>query len=202
MSTLVCISSALFLFAFHKVSLKTESVLGLLNEEPPQFFCNAKNDPTENIWISRSRCEFSFPWTLCNTCLTSMMKFLSCLCFKRQRSTSDPISYDTHPTKRDSTGLVTNTSFQPLPDDIQVESDYQQVSRSSGDGVIPTTGSHRNSVGSINNGPYARVKYTEPSQTPFDDASELYATVDKNRASRFNASAAAQQRLPSTSPPA
>jgi hypothetical protein len=119
------------------------------------------------------------------------MKFSCCPWFKRKRRPTNPTSADARSRKPDPAGLVTTTSFRPLADDAATGSDYNRV--------VSSPSSLRNSVGSINNGPYATVKFTEPSQTSFDDHAGLYATVDKTRASIFNGPAVNQQHLSPTS---
>ncbi|CAF2757454.1 unnamed protein product [Rotaria sp. Silwood2] len=111
------------------------------------------------------------------------MTFSFCFCFKRDRATYSVSSNNgnINPIK------TTTVTLAPLPlssdvSTVPIESDYEKIIGSSGDGEIRINNDYRDSTTSMEYGGYTKLTPIRSQQQSFDDDTQLYATVDKTRA--------------------
>lgn len=119
---------------------------------------------------------------LISSSITFIMTFSFCFCFKRDRATYSVSSNNDNP---DSIKAATVTLAPlPLSSDpaiIPIESDYEKIIGSSGDGEIRINSDYRDSTASMEYGGYTKLTPIRSQQQSFDDDTQLYATVDKTR---------------------
>jgi hypothetical protein len=120
---------------------------------------------------------------LIGSSFTFVMTFSFCFCFKRDRATYSVSS--NNPNRNPISGTTTVT-LAPLPvsSDISIvpiESHYEKIIGSSGDGEIHVNNDYRDSTTSMEYGGYTKLTPVRSQQQSFDDDTQLYATVDKTR---------------------
>lgn len=116
-----------------------------------------------------------------------VVSFSFCFCFKRDRAT-----YSVSSTRGTLSPKVA-VNLVPLPPvnestGTSVESDYEKIIGSSGDGEIHVNHDYRGSNGSMEYGGYTKLtpirnqeRNSSVDNDDDDDETQLYATVDKNR---------------------
>jgi hypothetical protein len=112
------------------------------------------------------------------------MRFSLCFCLKRHRAAYSVSSTNVSYKKSNPTAAI--VTLPPLSlssgmPHIPVESDYEKIIGSSGDGEICTVNDHRHSTISAEYGGYTELKSIPPPRQPFIDDTQLYATVDKTK---------------------
>ena len=110
-----------------------------------------------------------------------------CFCFKRDRATYSVASKN--PTIRTTNPTTVNLAPLPLASDrsvVLIESDYEKIIGSSGDGEIRVNNDYRDSTTSMEYGGYTKLTPIRSQQQSFDDDTQLYATVDKTRTNGMN----------------
>ncbi|CAF4794970.1 unnamed protein product [Rotaria sp. Silwood1] len=119
---------------------------------------------------------------LIGSSITFIMTFSFCFCFKRDRATYSVSSNNVNlnPIK------TTTVTLAPLPlssdaSILPIESDYEKIIGSSGDGEIRINNDYRDSTTSMEYGGYTKLTPIRSQQQSFDDDTQLYATVDKTR---------------------
>jgi len=112
--------------------------------------------------------------------LTFIMTFSFCFCFKRDRATYSVSSNNANINPIATTTTVTLAPL-PLSSNIPIESDYEKIIGSSGDGEIRINNDYRDSITSMEYGGYTKLTPIRSQQQSFDDDTQLYATVDKTR---------------------
>ena len=120
---------------------------------------------------------------LIGSSFTCIMTFSFCFCFKRDRATYSVSSNNTNINPITSTTTVTLAPL-PLPSDrsiVPIESDYEKIVGSSGDGEIGMNTDYRDSTTSMEYGGYTQLTPIRFQQQSSDDDTQLYATVDKTR---------------------
>lgn len=112
--------------------------------------------------------------------LTLIMTFSFCFCFKRDRATYSVSSN----TANNNPVTTTTVTLAPLPlsSTLPTESDYEKIIGSSGDGEINVNNDYRDSIASMEYGGYTKLTPIRSQHQSFDDETQLYATVDKTRA--------------------
>ncbi|CAF4068447.1 unnamed protein product, partial [Rotaria magnacalcarata] len=119
---------------------------------------------------------------LVGSSVSFIMTFSFCFCFKRDRAT-----YSVSSNNGNFDSLKTTTvTLAPLPLSsdaaiIAIESDYEKIIGSSGDGEIRINTDFRDSTTSMEYGGYTKLTPIRSQQQSFDDDTQLYATVDKTR---------------------
>ena len=110
--------------------------------------------------------------------LTLIMTFSFCFCFKRDRATYSVSSHNTNVNP-----INTTVTLAPLPllSNLPIESDYEKIIGSSGDGEINVNNDYRDSNASMEYGGYTKLTPIRSQHQSFDDETQLYATVDKTR---------------------
>ncbi len=108
------------------------------------------------------------------------MTFSFCFCFKRDRATYSVSSNNANINPITTATTVTLAPF-PLSSNIPIESDYEKIIGSSGDGEIRVNNDYRDSTTSMEYGGYTKLTPVRSQQQSFDDDTQLYATVDKIR---------------------
>lgn len=110
--------------------------------------------------------------------LTLIMTFSFCFCFKRDRATYSVSSNNTN-----SNPVNTTVTLAPLPvsNNLPIESDYEKIIGSSGDGEINVNADYRDSITSMEYGGYTKLTPIRTQNQSFEDDAQLYATVDKTR---------------------
>lgn len=118
--------------------------------------------------------------------LTLIMTFSFCFCFKRDRATYSVSSNNTNTNPANTT-----VTLAPLPvsTNLQIESDYEKIIGSSGDGEINVNQDYRDSLTSMEYGGYTKLTPIRSQHQSFDDETQLYATVDKTRTTTTTAPA-------------
>jgi hypothetical protein len=109
------------------------------------------------------------------------MTFSFCFCFKRDRATYSVSSNNANINPITTTTTVTLAPLS-LSSNIPIESDYEKIIGSSGDGEIRVNNDYRDSTTSMEYGGYTKLTPIRSQQQSFDDDTQLYATVDKVRA--------------------
>lgn len=124
-------------------------------------------------WLTSLFIGFSF---------TLIMTFSFCFCFKRDRATYSVSSNSANinPITTITTPTVTLAPL-PLSTNFPIESDYEKIIGSSGDGEININNDYRDSTTSIEYGGYTKLTPIRSQYPSFDDDTQLYATVDKTR---------------------
>lgn len=99
-----------------------------------------------------------------------------CPCFNRGRTTYSVSSNKPIPAN-------TTVTLAPLPlsSNLPIESDYEKIIGSSGDGEINVNNDYRDSTTSMEYGGYTKLTPIRSQHQSFDDDTQLYATVDKTR---------------------
>jgi hypothetical protein len=118
---------------------------------------------------------------LIGSSFTFVMTFSFCFCFKRDRATYSVSNANINPLS-----TTTTVTLAPLPlssdiVNIPIESDYEKIIGSSGDGEIRMNNDYRDSTTSMEYGGYTKLTPIRSQQQSFDDDTQLYATVDKTR---------------------
>ncbi len=113
-----------------------------------------------------------------------IMTFSFCFCFKRDRATYSVSS--NQPNKNSSSTPPVTIAPLPLTTNPPIESDYEKIIGSSGDGEIHVNNDYRDSTTSIEYGGYTKLTPIRSQQRSFDDDAQLYATVDKTRTTTNN----------------
>jgi len=108
------------------------------------------------------------------------MTFSFCFCFKRDRATYSVSSNNGNINPINTTTTVTLAPL-PLSSTIPIESDYEKIIGSSGDGEVRFNNDYRDSTTSMEYGGYTKLTPIRSQQQSFDDDTQLYATVDKTR---------------------
>jgi hypothetical protein len=116
---------------------------------------------------------------------TFIMTFSLCFCFKRDRATYS-VSSNNGNINSIPQPTTTTVSLAPLPlasdaSIIPIESDYEKIIGSSGDGEIHVSNDYRDSITSMEYGGYTKLTPIRSQHQSFDDDTQLYATVDKTR---------------------
>lgn len=109
-----------------------------------------------------------------------IMTFSFCFCFKRDRATYSVSSNNGNINPITTTTTVTLAPL-PLTSTIPIESDYEKIIGSSGDGEVRFNNDYRDSTTSMEYGGYTKLTPIRSQQPSFDDDTQLYATVDKTR---------------------
>lgn len=117
---------------------------------------------------------------------TTVMTFSFCWCLKRDRATYSVSSNNANLTSIAPTTATNTVTLAPLPvsSDVSVvpiESHYEKIIGSSGDGEIRANQDYRDSTTSMEYGGYTKLTPIRSQQASFDDETQLYATVDKTR---------------------
>jgi hypothetical protein len=117
--------------------------------------------------------------------LTFIMTFSFCFCFKRDRAT---YSVSSNNANINPITTATTVTLAPLPlsSNLPIESDYEKIIGSSGDGEIRFNSDYRDSTTSMEYGGYTKLTPVRSQQQSFDDDTQLYATVDKTRTLGIN----------------
>ncbi|CAF1171801.1 unnamed protein product [Rotaria sordida] len=112
------------------------------------------------------------------------MKFSLCSCLKRDRSTYNISSTNINDTNSNSKIPTVTLAPLPLLSDmlvVSIESDYEKIIDSSGDGEIDIMNVDRNTTRSMEYGNHTKLTPIRLQQESFDDDTELYATVNRTR---------------------
>ena len=112
------------------------------------------------------------------------MTFSFCWCLKRDRATYSVSSNNANLTSIPPTTATVTLAPLPLSSDVSVvpvESHYEKIIGSSGDGEIHAHQDYRDSTTSMEYGGYTKLTPVRSQQPSFDDETQLYATVDKTR---------------------
>ena len=108
------------------------------------------------------------------------MTFPFCCCFNRDRATYSVSSNNTNNNRIPTNATVTLAPL-PLSSNLPIESDYEKIIGSSGDGEINGNNDYRDSTASMEYGGYTKLTPIRSQHQSFDDDTQLYATVDKTR---------------------
>jgi hypothetical protein len=115
---------------------------------------------------------------------TFIMTFSFCFCFKRDRATysvsSNNANINAIPPPQ-TTVTLAPFSLSSDASIVPIESDYEKIIGSSGDGEIHVSNDYRDSITSMEYGGYTKLTPIRSQHQSFDDDAQLYATVDKTR---------------------